>query len=645
MSDLPLARILEFVRKVVPFDTLSQSDLEELLPKIEIAFYPRGHKIIRRGDAPPGYLHLIQVGAANIQLADETGEIITVDIRGEGDVFGAVSILNGKEALFDIFAAEDMIAYLIAADTFKDLVARYPIFERTFRFSLARAFKSMRASADCQATQLSGGMTVDMYLTAKKVKHLMKSDVLTCSPTTSIREAARQMAQRGVASIIIRGDDGAPMGIVSDRDLRTKVIAGGLSTEKPVAEVMSSPLWSIAPGAYAFDALLNMTHYGISHMPVIERGRLVGIISEHDFRMQVGSSPVGVIADIEKARTLEELAGLRQKIDNVRETLLRQVGSIKKMVALITEFNDRVTIRLLTLTRETLQREGIGLPPAPYTWIAMGSEGRLEQTLRTDQDNALVLTASPSVDAHSARPWFLNFAERVVDGLETFGFPRCLGGFMASNPKWCQTESHWKETFISWVQSPSPITLRLCTVFFDLRHIYAENRFAETVWDTLHPEIDKNPLFLRNLAKNALYNIPPLGFIRTFVVEKSGENKNELNLKMKGLTPVVDAARVLALDLKCRKTNTLDRLEAAHAGNLIDDDLYADLKEAYSFIFYLRTRKHLEAVSKGAIPDNFVDPADLNNLQRKMLKESFTAINRLQELIQYRYHTQLIPGG
>lgn len=645
MSDWPSTRILEFLRKVVPFDTLSQSDLEGLIPKIATVFYPRGRKIIGRGDPPPDDLHIIQVGAANIQLADETGEIITIDMRGEGDVFGAVSILSGKEALFDIFASEDMTAYLIPADTFKDLVARYPVIERTFRFSLARAFKSVRASVDGQATPVGGGMTVDMYLTAKTVRHLMKGDVLTCPPTSSIRDAARQMAQRGVASIIIRGNDGVPMGIVSDRDLRVKVIAGGLSAEKPVAEVMSSPLWSITPGAYAFDALLDMTRHGISHLPVIENGRLVGIISEHDFRLQVGSSPVGVIADIEKSRTLEELAGLRQKIDKVRETLLRQVGPIKKMVALITELNDRVTLRLLTLTRETMQHEGMGAPPAPYTWIAMGSEGRLEQTLRTDQDNALVLTERPSVEAHSARRWFLNFAERVVAGLETYGFPRCRGGFMGSNPEWCQTETHWIKTFTSWVQSPSPLTLRLCTVFFDLRPLYAENRFAETVWDILHPEIQNNPLFLRNLAKNALYNIPPLGFIRTFVVEKSGENKNELNLKMKGLTPVVDAARVLALDLKCRKTNTLDRLEAANEGNLIDDDLYADLKEAYSFIFYLRTRKHLEAVSRGATPSNFVDPADLNNLQRKMLKESFTAINRLQELLQYRYQTQLIPGG
>jgi CBS domain-containing protein len=360
--------------------------------------------------------------------------------------------------------------------------------------------------------------------------------------------------------------------------------------------------------------------------------------------MHMGNSPIGVIGDIEKSRTLEELAGLRRKIDNVREMLLRQGGSIKNLVALISELNDRVTLRLLTLTRQAMQREGLGGPPSTYCWISMGSEGRLEQTLRTDQDNAIAFGEDTAADVELCKKWFLDYSERVVDGLARYGFPRCTGGFMASNPQWCGTYTFWERTFMSWVQAPSPAALRLATVFFDFRPLYAESRFPEALRDGLHKAIRDSPFFLRSMAKNALYNIPPLGFFRTFVVEKSGEHKNGLNLKLKGLTPVVDAARVLALDLNINATNTLERLAAAHDSNIVDGELYADLQEAYGFIFHLRISKHLEARSKGQVPDNFIDPAGLNNLQRKMLKESFAAINRLQEMIQFRYQTQLIPG-
>lgn len=644
MSDFPVSRIMDFLRTVVPFDTLAKPALERLVRQMEIAYYPKGQTIIRRGDPPPGHIHIIQVGAARIELPDDTGETITVDIRGEGDVFGSVSILEGKEALFDIKAIEDMIAILLPADTFRDLVAREEAFNRAFRFSLARAIKGVRKGMDNQLPQLTGIQAVNQpfYLMGKQVADLMITDVITCPPSTSIRGAVGQMALNRVASIVIQDDMGTPTGIVTDTDLRERVLATGLSPENPVADIMTSPPHTIHPRAYAFDALLDMSHHGISHLPVVDNGRLVGIISDHDFLMETGDSPVGVVGDIEKARTLEELVSLRQKVDNVREMLLRQGGSVRKLVELVTELNDRVTLRLLALTMRDMEREGLGGPPTAYCWMSMGSEGRREQSLRTDQDNAIAFADPVPEEAETTKAWFLGFSERVVEGLVRYGFPRCPGGIMASNPRWCDMETYWEKTFLSWVNDPNPLTLRMASIFFDFRPLQKEAPFLEDLRMTLHQAIKGNPFFLRFMAKNVLYNVPPMGFFRQFVVEKSGEHKNKLNLKMKGLTPVVDAARVLALELGLTATNTFDRLKGALDQNLIDRSFHSDLEEAYGFISYLRISRHLEARAKGVEPDNFLDPASLNSLQRKMLKESFAVINRLQEMIEFRYQTQFV---
>lgn len=647
MPDFPFSKTLEFIRTVVPFDTLSQADLEQLAGQMEMVFYLTGETVIHQGDPPPSHLRIIQRGAARIHLQDDSGEICFVDVRGEGEVFGVTSILKGKEALFDITVTEDMIAYQLPAATFRQLVEQNPTFKRTFGLSLARILKSVRKACDGHFYQLAGIRGIDhgMYLVRNRVADMMVADVQSCSPATTIRAAAQQMSRHHIASLVVRDLAGAPIGIVTDQNLRADTLAEGRSPEEPVSAIMSSPLRTIGPDALAFDALLEMSHQGISHLPVVEDGRLVGMITQHDFLMETGSSPVGVIADIEKAQTLEQLVALRAKVDNVREVLFRQGGSVKKMTELVSEVNDRITSKIITLTQERVKQEGLGEPPTRFCWISLGSEGRLEQTLKTDQDNAIAYVSPPAGEEESTKKWFLDFAERVVEGLVLYGFPRCRGGIMASNPKWCDTEQYWLDTFLSWVNDPNPLALRMASIFFDFRALYSQTAFTDTLRSQLNQAMDRNSLFLRLMAKNALYNVPPLGFLKTFVVEKSGEHKNELNLKMKGSTPIVEAARVLALDLKISATNTLDRLAEICERNVIDDEFHADLQEAYCFINYLRIHRHLEARAKGVNPNNFIDPATLNNLQRKMLKESFRIINRLQEMIQHRYQTQSILEG
>jgi CBS domain-containing protein len=333
---------------------------------------------------------------------------------------------------------------------------------------------------------------------------------------------------------------------------------------------------------------------------------------------------------------------MRYKIDSVLEMMLRQGGPVKQLVALVTELNDRLTIRTLQLVEREMEHDGFGPPPVPYGWLAFGSEGRREQTLHTDQDNALFFAPKPECEEASYSQWFMQFARRVVAYLVRSGIPECPGGIMASNPQWNQSEDRWLDTFLGWIKDPSPQPLLMASIFFDFRPIYSGTNFPYLLEDQLLKAIRKSGLFMRFLAKNALINRPPLGLLKRFVVEKSGEHKNKFDLKQRGLTPVVDAARVLSLSLGIKTQNTLDRLAEINRIGIIDDDFHADLREAYEFLIYLQISRHLDALAQGAEPDNFLDPASLNGLQRKMMKESFAIVRRLQETIEFRFQTRLV---
>ncbi len=642
--EIPNQRVLEFLRSVPPFDTLGSSELTRVVSQIEMAYFPRGQRIKSKGDPSFQHLYIIQQGAARISLIDDEGEDLLVDVRGEGDYFGATSILQDKPAMFDISAHQDLICLMLPTEDVRQLVSSYPVFERYFSFSLARTIKAVRQTTDFQRPQPIGqnAISMEVFLTGKRVADIMIKNLLTCAPYISVQSAAKMMARRRVSSIVVTGNGLYPLGIMTDNDLRTKVLAAGLSPEVAVAGIMSQPVQTVSPGADAFDALLTMSRHGVSLLVVVEGDHMVGIISEHDLQMEAGSSPLQVIDEIRRTTSLDTLIGMRYKIDSVLEMMLRQGGPVKQLVALVTELNDRLTIRILELVEEEMEREGFGKPPVPYGWLALGSEGRKEQTLHTDQDNALFFTATPDCAEAECKKWFLQFAQRVVAYLVRSGIPECPGGIMASNPELCHPEDRWLDTFLGWIKDPSPHPLLMASIFFDFRPIYAGTNFPYVLQDQLLKAIRKSGLFLRFMAKNSLINRPPLSLLKRFVVEKSGEHKNKFDLKQRGLTPVVDAARVLSLSLGIKTRNTLDRLAEISQIGVIDSEFHADLREAYEFLIYLQISRHLDALAQGEEPDNFLDPASLNGLQRKMLKESFAVVRRLQETIEFRFQTKLV---
>ncbi|BBO92264.1 DUF294 nucleotidyltransferase-like domain-containing protein [Desulfosarcina ovata] len=639
MNAYPLPGIIDFLKTVVPFNTLDEATLEQVANTIEVAFYPAGQPIIRMNEAAGGYLYIVQTGCARISITDESADELLVDLRGEGDSFGAVSLLEGKSALFNITAQEDMIALLVPKAAVDRLLAAHAPFKRYFGFSLARNFRAVRKSADEQLSLLTSDSQIqfDQFMTGKRVSDLMSTAPLTCGPETTVQQAARFMKTRGVGSIVVQDAEGLPLGILTDTDLRSQIIAEGRDLSTPVEAIMSAPIRSVAPHAFAFDALLDMSRFAISHLVVTENRKAVGILSEHDFQLAAGTSPVGMIGDISNATSIDELVGKRAHIDRVLEMAMQRSGAVKPMVALIAELNDRVTRQFIRVVEKKMADSAWGPPPTDYCWLAMGSEGRREQTLYSDQDNALLYQDVGQEDEPEVRRWFLAMAEQVVDALARFGIPRCQGGVMASNPRWCLSLEQWREMFGGWLDTPTPESMRLATVFFDFRSITDGFDGALRLRQWLTETAAGKRHYARELAGNALYNRPPIGFLRQFVVETSGEHSRGLNLKLRGLTPVVDAARVMALELGIAETNTVARLKAVTRKNGLDAEFAAAIDDAYDYINFIRISHHLRNRTQGQPLNNFVNPALLNPMERKVLKESFSIISQLQELLAVRY--------
>jgi CBS domain-containing protein len=469
----------------------------------------------------------------------------------------------------------------------------------------------------------------DRLLFTTQVGDMAVKNVVSTQEDTSIREAAQIMSGQSISSIVIRDHNGLPTGLVTDRDLREKVVARGRNFEGPVKDIMSTSLIRVDARDYCFEAVLKMIKYNIHHILVIKDGQLIGVITNHDMMMLQGTSPLSLTKDIESQQTIEGLIPVSKKINGIVGLLLKEGAKASNITKVITEINDRLVRKVL----ECAERKH-GKPPVAYCWIGFGSEGRKEQTFKTDQDNAII-TADPATEAEAeaAKKYFSAFAEFVRDSLLRCGFPPCPANYMASNPQWRQPLKVWKKYFSAWISTPTPEAVLNSVTFFDFRPMYGEASLAETLRDHLNTLVKDQKVFLGYLANMAIKNQPPIGFFKSFVVEKGGVHKDELNLKIKGLAPLVDILRLFALEKGIRETSTMERIEALRSMPTSVEEYADDFEQAFEFIMLLRIHHQYEQIRNGVAPDNFINPNRLSNLEKRSIKEAFQLISKVQDLI------------
>jgi CBS domain-containing protein len=626
-SNIILEDVVSFLKAVPPFQFLCDSDLQAVARNLSMEFYPKDMVILRQDGPPSDALRIIKKGGVKIVLVSDEGGEAVIDYRGEGDTFGFLSMVGKDRVRTNVVAIDDTICYLLGQEMVLKLLDSNLSFTEFFLQSHITRYldKTYREMQD--KSMFYGGS--DRLLFTTQVGDMAVKNVVTTEEDTSIREAAQIMSEQCISSIVISDRNGLPTGMVTDRDLREKVVARGRSVEDPIKSIMSSSLIRVDARDYCFEAVLKMIKYNIHHILVIKDGQLTGVITNHDMMMLQGTSPLSLTKDIESQQTIDGLIPVSKKINGIVGLLLKEGAKASNITKIITEINDRLLRKVL----ECAERKH-GKPPLAYCWIGFGSEGRKEQTFKTDQDNAIIF-ADPATEAEAeaAKKYFSAFAEFVRDSLLQCGFPPCPANYMASNPQWCQPLKVWKKYFSTWISTPTPEAVLNSVAFFDFRPMYGETSLADTLRDYLNTLLKDQKVFLGYLANMAIKNQPPVGFFKSFVVEKGGVHKDQLNLKIKGLAPLVDILRLFALEKGIRETSTMERIDTLRSMHSIVGEYADDFEQAFEFISLLRIHHQYEQISNGVAPDNFINPNRLSNLEKRSIKGAFQLITKIQDQI------------
>ncbi len=626
-NNIILDDVVAFLKKVPPFQFLSDIDLQAVARNLSMEFYPKDMVIMRQDGPPSDALRVIKKGGVKIVLVSDDGGEAVIDYRGEGDTFGFLSMVGKDRVRTNVVAVDDTICYLLGQEmVIKLLDSNLPFTEFFLQSHITRYIdKTYREMQD--KSMFYGGS--DRLLFTTQIGDMAVKKVVSTQEETTIREAAQIMSEQSISSIVIRNGNGLPTGMVTDRDLREKVVARGRSVAEPVKSIMSTSLIRVDARDYCFEAVLKMIKYNIHHVLVIKDGQLTGVITNHDMMMLQGTSPLSLTKDIESQQTVEGLIPVSKKINGIVGLLLKEGAKASNITKVITEINDRLVRKVL----ECAERKH-GKPPVAYCWIGFGSEGRKEQTFKTDQDNAII-TADPAneAEAEAAKKYFSAFAEFVRDSLLRCGFPPCPANYMASNPQWCQPLKVWKKYFSTWISTPTAEAVLNSVAFFDFRPMYGETSLAETLRDHLNILLKDQKVFLGYLANMAIKNQPPVGFFKSFVVDKGGVHKDQLNLKIKGLAPLVDILRLFSLEKGVRATSTMERIDALRNMHTIVEEYADDFEQAFEFIMLLRIHHQYEQISNGVAPDNFINPNGLSNLEKRSIKGAFQLVSKIQDLI------------
>lgn len=593
--------IVAFLETVHPYDTLPRDELADVATSFRrMEFRPEA--LIYVYNTPIGGLYLIKQGA--VEITDGNGGLVS--LLGPRNSFGERGLLRGGVAVTQARATEHSVLLVLPGTVFNRLRDTYPSFERFFN--------------------RKRGDKVSNDIATQKVADLIARKPLYCGPETSVVQAARQMRDAHVSSLGVVAEGERLLGIVTVRDLSNKVLAEGLPATTPVAAVMTENPVSLPPTALGSDILHIMLERRFGHLPITEDGRFVGMITQTDLtRFQAVSSAV-LIRDVVSAETVAEMAAVTARIPQLLVQLVGGHQSHEVITRLITDIADAVTRRLLVMAEREL-----GAPPVPYLWLACGSQGRQEQTGVSDQDNCLILDDA-ATEADMA--YFRALAKIVSDGLNDCGYVYCPGDMMATAERWCQPARVWREYFHGWIAKPSPEAQMLASVMFDLRPIGGGGiaLFEALQGETLEL-VGKNSIFVAHMISNSLKHTPPLGLLRGFATIRSGEHRNHIDMKMNGVVPVADLARVYALQGRLGAANTRARLSGAEEAGVISASGARDLIEAYDLIATMRLENQAHLIKSGRRPDNFLAPSDLSDFERSHLRDAFVVVRTMQSAV------------
>ena len=616
---------LQFLQRFPPFNQMENAHLAFLVEQCQLRFYAPGESILKPSGGPVEHFYIVKQGRVIGERPDSTETTFEITT---GECFPLAALLGERATRTEHKAAEDTFCLQLNKPAFIKLFA----LSSPFRDFALRGVSSLLDQVNQQVQQKAVETLGTQYSLNTRLGELAMRHPVTCQPQTPLREAVTLMHEQQVGSIVIVNERKTPLGIFTLRDLR-QVVADGTSDFSQAIDAHMTPApFFLTPDHSAFDAAIAMTERHIAHVCLVKEQRLCGVVSERDLFSLQRVDLVHLARTIRNAPKVENLVAIRGEIGQLVERMLAHGASSTQITHIITLLNDHTVCRVIELTLADK-----GDPGVPFTWLCFGSEGRREQTLYTDQDNGILFDAKDAAEADEIRARLLPLAQQINQSLAQCGFTLCKGNIMASNPELCLSRAEWARRFSAFIREATPENLLGSTIYFDLRVVWGDEQGGEQLRQGILDQVAENPLFQRMLAENALRQRPPVGRFREFVLTRKGAEKATLDLKVQGLTPFVDGARLLALAHDIHAINTLERLRQLVAKAVIEPLDGAAYEEAYHFIQQTRMQQHQLQTRENLPYSNRVDPDSLNHLDRRILRESLRQAQRLQSSLTLRY--------
>lgn len=638
MKNLISERVADFLKNYPPFNIMDANLLGELSQQVSIIYKEKGSLVFSYEEEAHPHFYVVHKGA--IELTNPNVKSIT-DYCDEGDIFGLRPLIAKENYKLEARAYEESILYAIPIGVFRPIsesnqrVSNF--LTESFASNLRNPYQTRKLERSGISTSLNaqGNLVIDDFQPIRYSKKL-----ITCGPNTTIQKAAERMTKNRIGSILVC-ENNLPVGIVTDKDFRNKVVTGTFPITASVRNIMSAPLITYPEKMTIAQAQMAMMKNDISHLILTKDGtsnsKSVGIISKNDIMVSLGDNPAVIVKAIKRAKKIKQVKDLRKSIMMLLRGYLDQNLPMALTSKIISELNDTCIKQVIRLSLEKMKTP----PPVPFAWLALGSQGRGEQLLHTDQDNALVFEDVPEEALPKTTTYFLELSKKVTKGLNKIGYEYCPADMMASNPKWCLSLKEWKNKISYWIINPGPNEVLMSSIFFDYSLAYGQRELLNEMSDYIFSNVKKYPIFLVHIANGALQSPSPSGFFRSFLVEQDGQHKDFFDLKNRALRPLIDAARVLILSHSIKGiSNTWERYEKLAELEPNNQDLYLACSYATKALLKFRTKQGLLHHDSG----RFIELESLTKEEKMKLKRTFKAIKEIQDLISIRFKVSNILG-
>ena len=628
-----LASLLQALRAHAPFTDMPERDVARAVASAQLQYFPPGEMILAPESSRPTSCWIITRGAVQGERRVAGGGIAPAWELSEGEMFPLGALLSNRGVTSTYRAVGDTFCLVVPAAEFDGLVTTSVVFRDFCTRRLAFLLDHVRA-------QVQAGYASDITTRqgmATPLATLVRADPVTVPPAMPLEAALALLEHKRIGSLPVVDEAGCALGIFTRQDVIGRIVLPRTALSTPIADVMSAPAVGLVGTATAGDAALLMAQRGIRHVLVTDAaGKGEGVVSERDLFSLHRLSVRELSSTISRAPSVETLELCAADIRALSLALVAQGVGSRPLTHMISSLNDLLTARILDL-------EAPRFDVAAYSpcWIGMGSEGRGEQTIATDQDNGLIYLAPAGAQPEAAaREKLLALARAVNEALARCGYPPCKGNVMAMNPQWCQPIHAWHAIFSQWIDRGDPQSLLAASIFFDFRSLWGNARLALELRENIAKLAAANARFLKQMSDNALANRPPLSWRGTLAATADTSGVEGIDIKRVGSMPITDAARILALATGVKITGTVDRLTQAGARLGMDPADVVSWCEAFEYLQMLRLRtQHRRAA--GEIPPadapNFVPLASLSELDRRVLKEALRQVRKLQQSLQLDY--------